>query len=295
MAKQTGGPVAPKVRQPTPRVNAFRDVTDPRFFMWVSLGAFALGAIVLGCLVGWGELVARFGLISSVYYLAVFALGLCAAAFLFGVLRSQAVLHGQHGNTKLSLAGPAVIFVIVVAAAFRLAPPSDDFSVRVFLVGPNGRSLASQGTVGTLTLDFGADRRTVELSGDSQPVLSGIPARFRGQSIRTSLTSTKFDLRNYEIALTGDHAYVELQHKPILLTGRVTQQDAKPVVGASVSIGRAVVRTTPDGEFKLTVERLEDSEKLDLKVDAKGFKPWVAQVHEASTPVRAVLESSGRP
>ena len=86
----------------------------------ISLISFGCGAVVLALLLWKADVLTRLGLVGKVYYVALLPLGLCAAGFLFGAMRSFAGYKGEHLGGVLELGGPVVAFVLVVGGGFFL-------------------------------------------------------------------------------------------------------------------------------------------------------------------------------
>src|SRR5580693_6830864 len=89
------------------------DIADQLSLRGSSFGADDLNADLLG----------RLGLTGNLYYLVLLPMGLAAAVFLFGVLRSYARYSGKQLGGMLELSGPIVAFVLVVILGFVLVKP----------------------------------------------------------------------------------------------------------------------------------------------------------------------------
>src|SRR3954462_8624937 len=77
----------------------------------------------------------------------------------------------------------------------------------------------------------------------------------------------------------------------VVLRGRVTGNEAKPLPGARVSVAGDLVRTKDDGMFAIRV--LQGT--YDVGVAAAGYAPRSvrAQVSEDSRPLEIALEAGG--
>src|SRR6266705_5484336 len=102
----------------------------------IALASFLCGIGVLGLMLWKAEALTKLGLIGNLYYVVLLPLGLCAAVFLFGVVRSFARYKGaQYGGT-LELSGPIVAFVLVVAGGFVLmSRPTSALPLTVYVHG----------------------------------------------------------------------------------------------------------------------------------------------------------------
>ncbi len=84
------------------------------------------------------QLLAAFGLTGNYYYVVLLALGLAAAAFLFGVLQSYARFNARNGWGVLELGGRIVGSALVVLGGFYLVPNPLPFAVTIFVHGEGG-------------------------------------------------------------------------------------------------------------------------------------------------------------
>src|ERR1019366_7332198 len=105
----------------------------------VSLVSFLLFLVLLFLLVLKAETLVALGLTGNLFYVVLVPLGLSAAAFLFGVLRSYARYKGQHFGGVLVLGGPVVVFVLVVLGGFKLVPNPTQLRLTAYVHGPAGR------------------------------------------------------------------------------------------------------------------------------------------------------------
>ena len=101
----------------------------------VSLFAFLLAAGLLFLLVFRAQSLTQFTLIGHVFYVLLVVLGLCAADFLFGVLKSVGELKGRYLGWQLELGGPIVACALVVWGGFQLAPSAPPLTLTVFVHG----------------------------------------------------------------------------------------------------------------------------------------------------------------
>src|SRR4029078_2397405 len=98
----------------------------------IALASFLCGMGVLGLMLWNAEALTKLGLIGNLYYIVLFPLGLCAAVFLFGVVRSFARYKGEQYGSTLELA--SVAFVLAVGGGFVLGPkPPSTFPLTVFV------------------------------------------------------------------------------------------------------------------------------------------------------------------
>src|SRR6202043_726504 len=76
----------------------------------ISLISFLCGVVLLGLMILNADLLGRLGLTGNLYYLVLLPMGLAAAGFLFGVLRSYARYSGKRLGGVWELGGPIIGF-----------------------------------------------------------------------------------------------------------------------------------------------------------------------------------------
>jgi len=143
----------------------------PSSWVRVTWIAFLLSAAAAAGLIASSQHLAQSGLTSSIYFIVLFPLGLAAAGFLFGALRSSAKFVGKRYGATLQLGGPVVIFVMVILGGLTIAHPENTFSLLVRVHGPAGPSDVIGH--GKATLDLGTDRRGPLSISDRGELLSG--------------------------------------------------------------------------------------------------------------------------
>jgi hypothetical protein len=95
---------------------------DKLFYAIVSLVGFLFGFVILSVLLWNAQVLVSLGLTGNFYYVLLLALGLSAAAFMFGLLQSRAVYRGHTGWGHLELGGAIVGCALVVLGGFCLVP-----------------------------------------------------------------------------------------------------------------------------------------------------------------------------
>src|SRR5439155_21190384 len=88
----------------------------------IALASFLCGIGVLGLMLWKAEALTKLGLFGNLYYVVLLPLGLCAAVFLFGVVRSFARNKAEEYAGNLEVGGTTVAFDLVVGGGFVLLP-----------------------------------------------------------------------------------------------------------------------------------------------------------------------------
>jgi len=254
-----------------------------KLFSLLSLGCFLAGLVLVWLLIAKAEMLVRLGLVGKLYYLVLLPLGLAAAGFLFGVLRSFAAFRGKVLNGVLNLGGPVVAFGLVVLGGFWLVPSPEPFSVTVFVHGEDGAQDLPLRNRGSVVLDLGADRRIEAIGDKGEASFSGIPESFRGQEAPISLLDADGYIpadANGRQRLDGSSLYLAVRRQAVTLHGRVQDGEGRPVHGASLRLRELAATSDTEGFFRLGIPGNLVREDLSLSVSAPGYEPW----HESVTP-----------
>jgi hypothetical protein len=144
-------PAARPAVQPPPARNPHPEPPDQLLlYATLSLVCFLLGAGLLFLMISKVETLAAFGLTGRLFYLVLIPMGLAAAGFLFGVLRSTAIFRGQRFGGTLELGGPIIAAALVVWGGLTLPPPEPlslfDDSPRSRPGWPTGHAAAGEGS-----------------------------------------------------------------------------------------------------------------------------------------------------
>ena len=129
------------------------------------------------------------GVQNQVFYILLLPWGLSCAAFLFGAMRSIAKFTHKRMGGALELGGPVVLFCLVVAGGFKLvpsAPEAFDLTVRAHSAT---KPVIKEGKI---TIDLDNTRRTEEIASNGEANFKGIPAKFRGTSVKVLAQGTGY-------------------------------------------------------------------------------------------------------
>jgi hypothetical protein len=246
-------------------------------FVFIALGSFLLGALLLFFMIWKAEELVALGLTGRVYYIVLLPLGLAAAAFLFGVVKSYATYRGRQLGGKLVLGGPIIAFLLVVILGFVLVPDPSTFPLTVFVHGPGGPQDIVLRNSGEVFVDLGGDRRHVQIGDQGQAYFPAIPANFHGQAIPAWVESETYESVNPQAKqrLNSTTLYLAVRKKIIhhLLTGIVTDVAGNPLSGVRLVLPEYHVegQTNRDGRFALQVVA-ESQRMVDLVAERQAFQ-----------------------
>lgn len=288
-------PPAKKERARTPSRKA-KEESRILPFALLSAGSFAAGLLVLWLILEKAELLARFGLTGQLFYVLLLPLGLSAAAFLFGALRSYAVYRGEALGGILELGGPVVLFGLVVLGGVFLPQPTAPFSLTVFVHGKGGVHDLPLRQQGHVILDLGPDRRKAAIGAEGQAFFPGIPPSLRGRPAAVFLEAEGLQVAegSRQALLEGEVLYLPVERLPFEIRGRVMDDEGRPVAGAALDLRDLKAATDADGSFRLVVPGEWGGAALPLRVTAAGFQRYQADVFSGSHDVDVILRQ-GQP
>ena len=241
----------------------------------IALVSFLCGIGVLLLMLWKADALTKLGLIGNLYYIVLFPLGLCAAVFLFGVVRSFARYTGQQYGGTLELGGPIVAFILVVAGGFVLVPkPPSTFPLTVYVHGEAGRNDLVLRNSGYVFVDLDGDRRSQPILENGQAYFPAIPDRFRGQEVPIWVEAKGFEPTKADQKERVDAAslYLAVRRKSGHVSGRVQDQDGNPIANADLSLVGLSSHSDPSGHFEFVIPGEKLEQEMDLQAVARGYK-----------------------
>lgn len=241
----------------------------------MAFGAFAAFSAILGLMLFKASLLARYGLLGPYLFIVLVLLGLCAAAFLFGVLRSYATYKGQVLNGTLELGGPVVLLMLVVVVGMRVKV-IETRPLTVIAFGEGGTADRVLRGAGRITLTLGAEQNSKPIGAEGQAVFPDVSSSVLAQPIPVSLDADGFELVSSSATLRveGGTAWLAIRARPATFTGYVLTKDGAPVPAAAVSAAGVSSTTDGNGYFRLVVPGAGPSTGVTLVVTAAGYQPW---------------------
>jgi hypothetical protein len=243
------------------------------FYAVISLISFLCGIGILGLMIWKATLLARLGLTGNLYYLVLLPMGLGAAGFLFGVVRSYARYRGKHLRGMWELGGPIVAFLLVVILGFVLVIPVTTFPLTVYVHGEGGPQDLVLRNSGDVLLDLGGDRRRQPIGAEGQAYFPAIPPTFRGQEVPLGVESAAFELSDpkQKRRLDGSSIYLSVQRKAGHLSGRVQDDKGNPIPSATIKVAGLSTTTDSAGHFEFVIPGDRLQPELDLGAVASGY------------------------
>jgi hypothetical protein len=206
----------------------------PLTWIYISLALFVLFIILAGLLVFYGT---RLQLSVSAYFFLLVVIALLCTGFLSGAMRSRATYNGQAYNGKLYLAGPVVIFIVIVLLGYRFRPTGDAgfLTLTVNVFGPEGKSQPI--TEGNMRVQFDNDIRIEPITNKGQAVFGKVDPSFKGKKV-TIIP----EIKRYSIP-TGDTSIVLADENfPVIDLMMHTKQQSTVVRGSIVDAGGEIIK-----------------------------------------------------
>lgn len=259
------------------------------FYALLAGAAFLAGLLILVLLLFNARLLVELGLAGKLYYLVLVPLGLAAAAFLFGILKSYASYKGKVLGGALELGGPVIAFLLVLILGFWLVPDPSGFSVTLYVTVGEGSS-AEPLSRGKIMLRLRGDPRTESISPQGTAHFNGIPATLRGQKVGVQLLDASgYETTQKEITLDREDLSLVVHPKTAEFVGYVRTDVRAPIRSARVSVAGQGVSTDDNGYFKLTITDMKPEQSATLQVSAPGFGPKSYQVTRGGAEIIVLL------
>ena len=241
-------------------------------FSWVLITGFGF-LLFVGMAVVFSLYHDRLSLISTpVYFFLLVAIGLVAAGFLFGALRSHAKYSGKAYNGSVELGGPVVVLAMVVLLGYQFRPAESFFTttVNVFTADSTHAPVKE----GKLQIYYGSVRLSKNID-DGQVVIHDIPADYRGKDMAFVPEVAGYDSRPQTLKMpqTEGTLSLYLQRIPdsVLITGIVLSKAGKSVDGAELLFADGLTKTVSDayGNFRIKIP-LKDGSETNLRIYKNG-------------------------
>ena len=239
---------------------------------WVYISGAAF-AIALGAAIAFVVVAQRVRIPNGLYFIILIPLGLTAAAFLFGAMRSHATYKGTSTFGTLELGGPVVVLGLIVVGGM-IANRTETFALTVRVHGPDGVSDIIRD--GRIIADLAGVRRTSVIGADGEAVFADVPSDLEGQRIRLIAEVPTFtaDSAAERVIVPRSHI-IELGLRPrrflTSVRGTVLDRAGRTVRNAAIDFGAGAARTLTDatGNFA-TVLRVAPGTVMPVTISLNG-------------------------
>jgi hypothetical protein len=238
-------------------IKDFQMKMDHSSVRWLLVGAGGFAGAIVGVAILVLIELKTPGLTRQVFFLIAFALGISAAAVLFGAMTSYARYTGSLSLGTLKLSGPPVVFFAVIVAAYQLAPSPDYFNLDIYLRRPDN-TLITNGKI-LLHNERGCNREASIQDGD-RAIFTQLGISCTGE-VTIDPSIDDFEPVNRQRSLSESDTSITLEMKPLALTcilfGKLIDplHPQKPIKGARVqaSANPRLVESNEFGLFSATI------------------------------------------
>jgi hypothetical protein len=128
--------------------------------------------------------------IDKAYYIVLVVLGLGAAAFLFGAMRSYGSIKGERFGAGWEFGGPAAFALIVVLAGMELPSSAKPFDLTIRFMGiqPSAEDRAE--------VDLGVRHDFPEIDRHGDAIVRGVDPTLMSKKIRIGLISNTWRIKD---------------------------------------------------------------------------------------------------
>jgi hypothetical protein len=158
------------------------------FYGILSAAALAITGLAAWFIVEHLDVLAQY--IDKAYYILLIVLGLGAAAFLFGAMRSYGSIRGERFGAGWEFGGPAAFAIFVVLAGMELPSSAKTFDLTIRFMGIQP-SAGDQADV-----DLGTRREIQDIGPYGDVTLHGVDPTIMSKKIRIGLTSKTWRIKD---------------------------------------------------------------------------------------------------
>jgi len=197
-----------------------------------------------------------------IYFFLLVIVGFIAAAFLAGALKSHAKYSGKVAGGNLELAGPVVVFALIIYMGYIFRPIAGYTNLKVTVFGNESKSQLINSGLVKLLLN----------KPDSQNIQNGlaeftdIPTDFEGKEVTVIPIVDGYYGDAQQVKINGDGIPVELHltKKPdsVSISGIVIDKNGKTVSNAIIIFEDGFAKDTTDayGNFRIKLPFKEGHE-----------------------------------
>lgn len=262
---------------------------------WVYISGVAF-AIAIVAVVVFITVAQRTRLPNGLYFIILIPLGLTAAAFLFGAMRSHATYKGTSTFGTLELGGPVVVLGLVVVGGM-MANRAESFSLTVRVHGPGGTGEVIRG--GRVIADLAGVRRTAAIGSDGEVVFADVPADLEGERVRLIADVPLYvaDSGSERVLIPASHIIdlgLTRRRFVTVMRGSVRDRAGRAVRNAVLNFGAgtATSKTDADGNFVASID-VAPGTVLPLTVSLDGTVVYDNDVTVAEQPVLRIVVRPG--
>ncbi|GAA0547378.1 hypothetical protein [Chitinophaga japonensis] len=223
----------------------------------------------------------------SAYFFLLVICDLAATAFLTGAMKSAASYIGKVMHGTLKLAGPPVVFFLILLIGYRYRPVKEGhpFDLTIFV----SHATADPARIaGVLRVHVKNDIKSAVLDKDGRAIFTNINPEYLGRPIAVTA-----EIEGYRISRSNDTTVtipdeslpvVRLKLYPmadsVLYTGFILRHNREPVADAVVNFIEHVrnARTDENGMFKVYLPA-KPGDRTDIMVFEAGILQYSDRIY----------------
>lgn len=193
----------------------------------------------------------------SIFYILLFPIGFSAAAFLFGALRSHARYVGKTSYGNLELAGPVVIFCLVIVGGWFFTKPTDNFTLTIRVQKADNADEIIK--VGSVLLDLLPQRSVQPINQHGEAIFTELPSKYIGETVRIIPQVEGLELKDQNTFKIPEDGEIILnlveRTDSTLIRGTVFSAAGEPLRDALLNFdsGSALGKSDENGNFNIKV------------------------------------------
>lgn len=259
---------------------------SPLAYAIISLVAFFIGIGLFLLFIFKANDFLEQGIDKKVFYVLLLPMGLSAAAFLFGTMRSYARYKGKIFSGVLELGGPVVLFVLVVVGGFMLVSDTGSFD---FTISLRNRSTGKIVNIeGQIKVFLEGKPKAPDFNRNGCFYFENIPSKFKKHKFHIALDAPGWqftnDKKTIKLKLNGKSTFIEIERDSTLaeVSGTVRDQDGKFLENVEIHIQGLKTKTNKHGWFKLNIPENLQKEEQFLTASKETYENESVYVYPAS-------------
>lgn len=220
-------------------------------WVFISLGGFILFALFFYFIITTKQ---KAELSPPLYFFLIVIIDLAATAFLAGAMKSVATYQTETPKGKLYLAGPIVVFCVILYLGYQYRPivENSPLSLSVQLINP--KSSSEPITTGSVSIIIELFQQTRDVNNSGVAFFTGIDHKYKGKPINLSIHLPDYHLpedQTYTLSDSSDHTnlFIKLikNEERTAFQGRlISLSDQTGIANATIHFAGTSITTKTD-------------------------------------------------
>lgn len=210
-----------------------------------------------------------------IVYLLLIVFGIAVSAIVFGIMNTYAVIKTGYHNIKLSMIGPGVGVLLVIAgwAKFRPRPVDTRYKTATIRLFDHNKKPVPQGNVKIYLNQY---IRTQSVDDMGQALFTEIPAEMTRDKMKIEVTSPGYTMQTFDTLLIDDKP-IDLMMKlktVVVITGSVTTAADNPIKNVEVSVDgtKYYAITVNNGSYSLRLQEYTLGDEISITTSHKDYE-----------------------